>query len=78
MPEPKRKRKRRGNSNSKEVDKPHEDNRAIIMLDERYLSKDNDGNAKENPQLMTLLKTKYNKHVETAWCCVLGNDEFVC
>ena len=76
LPEPKktRKRKRKGNSNSDEVDEPEEDNCAIIMWDERYISKDEDGNTEDNPQLMTLLKTKYNKHVEKAWRCILGND----
>ena len=76
MPEPikSRKRKRRSNSNSKEVDEPQEDNRAIVMWDERYLSKDADSNVEDNPQLMALLKSKYNKHVETAWRCILGSD----
>ena len=69
-----RKKKRKSNSNSKEADEPQEDNRAIVMWDERYLSKDEDGNVEDNPQLMTLLKTKYNKHVEKAWRCILGND----
>ena len=76
LPEPKktRKRKRKGNNNSDEVEEPEEDNRAIVMWDARYLSKDEDGNVEDNPQLMTLLKTKYNKHVEKAWRCILGND----
>ena len=76
MPEPKntRKRKRKGNSNSDKVDEPEEDNRAVVMWDERYLSKDADGNVEDNSQLMILLKTKYNNHVEKAWHCILGND----
>ena len=72
-PEKTGKRKRKGNI--KEVEELNEGNSANVMWDGQYLSKDENGKVEENsPQVKTLLKTKYNKHVETAWRCILGND----
>ena len=57
-----------------EVEDPHEDNCTIFTWEKWHLSQDKNGKVEENPQLMTLLETKYNKHVETTCCCILGND----
>ena len=36
--------------------------------------KDKQGKVEGNPELMTLLKMKYDTHVATACHCILGND----
>ena len=74
LPEPKKTRRRKRKGNSKVVEEPKDDNCVIVMWDEQYLGKDENGKVEGNPQLMTLLKTKYYKHVETDWGCILSND----
>ena len=66
---PKKNKKRSRNGNSMKEKEVQENYRVIVMWDERYLTE-----GEKNPQLMTLLKSKYNKHVKTAWRCILGDD----